>query len=127
MAKVSIKLKKTVQFAEGGTLRSVVQQEYGPTVKRGGLALQAEEMRATPRVSGHLQRGWTTGSPEFQGKRFAVRVGNNIIYLRRVDRTSVQNQGFLAKGYNAGRPRALAVLRAGVKELLPKLMKAGKT
>lgn len=126
MARVSVQLKKTVQFTEGGTLAQVLKQHYGPTVKRAGLAVQAEEQRATPRVTGHLQRGWTTGEPDMKGSSLVVRVANNVVYAARVNRTSRQNAGYIARGYAGGRTKALQVLRAGIKELAPHLKKAGK-
>ena len=126
MPRVSVQLKKSVQFAEGPALGQALRQHYGPTVKRAGLAMQAEEQRVTPRVTGHLQRGWTTGEPDLKGSRFVAPVGNNVVYLRRVNLTSVQNAGFLARGHAAGKPRALSVLRDGIREIAPHLKKGVK-
>jgi hypothetical protein len=123
---IHITLKKSAHFAKGRELDSLVRSHIGPHVKRSGLAVQAEEQRATPRVSGHAQRGWVTGEPEMKGDRLLVHVGNNVVYVPRVNRTSVRNAGFIARGYSKGRLKALQILRQGVKDIAPHLVKAGK-
>lgn len=124
MARFHIKREKWGGWAEQRELHSIVETIFGPYLRRAGLAIVRTEMQHTPVVSGHLRRGWALGEIKWEGKLIKIRIGNAVIYARRVNRTSTKSKGYVEKGLEDGRADAERIMREGLKALAPALWRA---
>jgi hypothetical protein len=119
-----IKREKWGRFTAGPELKARVEAVFGPYLKRAGLVLVRFAMQNSPVVSGHLRRGWALGEIEWHGSIVKIRVGNAVIYAKRVNDSSRKSKGYVDRGFQDGRAQAEAILREGVKVLSRELWKA---
>jgi hypothetical protein len=112
------------RFVTGGELRTMVMQRLAPYLKRAGLVVVRFEMQGTPVLTGHLRRGWAIGQVAWKGNVLRVQIGNAVVYLRRVNRTSQRAKGFVERQWNASKAEAADIIREGLRDLARHLWKA---
>ena len=121
MSKLTVTPQQNGYFPEFMQLRQLVETVFGPFLKKAGLAIVKTEMKNTPKVSGHLRRGWALEQIEWKGNLVKITAGNAVIYARRVNKTSRKNKGYVERGLNDGRSQALDLLKQGARALAPHL------
>jgi hypothetical protein len=113
-----------MSLSKGRPIRSTGdwEQVLGQPVEQQGLTIQGGVMQTSPVKSGALRRGWNTTRPSWQGRRFTVKVGNNIIYAH-YQNTRTRNKGYVKAGIDQAKGQAKDVLMSGIRERATKLWK----
>jgi hypothetical protein len=104
-------------FKSGGALHGAIESAVGGALRRAALRIVAAEMDKTPVVSGNLRRGWAAGEPEWEGETIKIKVGNAVVYAKRVNATSARAKGFVEEAFNEAREEAVNIIKDGVREL----------
>lgn len=106
----------------GGTDKFM--QLLAPPVTRAAMVVQGGVMEASPKREGTLQKSWNTRPATVERVRIVSRVGTKTIYARYQDRRT-RNKGYVRRGINAAKARALQVLRQGIREAIPQMWVKG--
>lgn len=109
-----MKLRKHGNFATGAELDRWVEQRVDSGLTDAGLATQAALMKETPKITGHLQRGWFTDKPEWVGGKRIVRVKNGVIYARR-RQFEGSSAGYVERGVDAAREQAIRIVKDAIR------------
>ena len=114
-----IEIIETVKgnYKSGAALHGAIQSTVGPALRRAALKIVAAEMAQTPVVTGNLRRGWTAGEPEWEGETLKIKVGNAVIYAKRVNATSHRAKGFVERAFEGSKAEALNLIREGIHQL----------
>lgn len=126
MPSFTILRKRWGRPVKEGELRAAIETVVGPALTRAGLQVQKAEMQQTPVKTGHLRRGWNVVEPAWESSVYRVRVGNAVVYARRVNATSRKNKGFVEAAYRDARGRAESEIRQGIRALAGQLWRGSE-
>lgn len=117
MARGLIYVKRGGRFLAGTELQSAVERVAGPHIRRGVMAVQAGVQTETPVLTGTLRRGWFVTELVWEGLLLLARLANRVVYARRVNRTSVNNAGYIERGVTRTKEQGQQIIMAGLGEI----------
>lgn len=119
-------IKQGGRFLTGAALQSAIEAAATPAIQQGILRLQAAVQERSPVVSGTLRRSWYTSPPEWDGTVFSSKLGSQVAYAQRVNRTSKANAGYIEQAVDGSKDDALETLRSGLSAIKDLIWEAAK-